>query len=87
MLRWNQSRDRFAAVVLNFTAQPMHGYRVGVPRGGHYVELLNSDSQHYGGQNFGNVGGVEAEAVPMHGHPFSLSLTLPPLAAVFLAPE
>jgi 1,4-alpha-glucan branching enzyme len=49
--------------------------------------LLNSDSQHYGGQNFGNVGGVETEDVPMHGFKHSLSMTLPPLGAVFLHPE
>ena len=41
---------------LNFTAQPMHPYRVGVPRRGRYLEVLNSDSRHYGGQNFGNIG-------------------------------
>jgi 1,4-alpha-glucan branching enzyme len=83
-------RDReggFVVAALNFTAQPLEGYRVGVPLPGAYREILNSDSSRYGGQNFGNAGGAVAEAIPMHGHPQSLSLTLPPLALVLLRPE
>ena len=58
-------------------------YRVGVPEPGFYAELLNSDAQEYGGSGVGNLGGVTAEAVPWLGRPYSLSLTLPPLAAVY----
>lgn len=80
-------RDTGAAPVLavsNFTPVPHHGYRVGVPRAGHWRELLNTDSSHYGGSNVGNAGMVSTEAVPMHGHAQSLSLTLPPLATLWL---
>jgi 1,4-alpha-glucan branching enzyme len=87
LLRWTEKRDDFVLVVLNFTAQPMNQYRVGVPRGGRYREVLNSDSKHYGGQNFGNTGGVVAEEIPMHGLPHSVTLSLPPLGAVFMRPE
>jgi 1,4-alpha-glucan branching enzyme len=61
---------------------PRHGYRIGVPYGGRYLERLNTDARDYGGCGVGNFGTIEAEAHPMHGHPFSLCLQLPPLAAV-----
>jgi 1,4-alpha-glucan branching enzyme len=70
-------------VALNFTPVPRH-YRVGVPRGGTWRELLNSDAAEYGGSGVGNHGGREADAIPAHGRPHSLWLTLPPLGAVFL---
>jgi len=62
---------------------PRHGYRVGVPRGGFWKEMLNSDAQAYWGSGMGNLGGVTAETVPSHGKPYSLLLTLPPLSTVF----
>jgi 1,4-alpha-glucan branching enzyme len=68
----------------NFTPVPRHGYRIGLPRGGWYRELLNSDAELYGGSNLGNGGGVLAEPVPEHGRPYSAPLTLPPLAIVVL---
>ena len=74
----------FVVVVLNFTPVVRNGYRVGVPEGGTYVELLNSDSAAYGGGNVGNAGRVDAEPLPQAGHPQSLALTLPPLAALIL---
>lgn len=67
----------------NFTPVPRTGYRIGVPRPGFWRELLNSDATFYGGSGMGNMGGVEAEAIPMHGRPYSLNLTLPPLSALF----
>ena len=73
-------------VVCNFTPVPRTGYRVGVPRGGFWAERLNSDARDYGGSGIGNRGGLEATAVPQHGRPCSLNLTLPPLAAIFLQP-
>jgi 1,4-alpha-glucan branching enzyme len=74
-------------VILNFTPVPRHGYRIGVPGIGRYRELLNSDAAHYGGSNVGNLGGLQATAEPWMGWPASLTLTLPPLAALILAPE
>jgi 1,4-alpha-glucan branching enzyme len=62
---------------------PRLNYRVGAPRGGFWHEVRNSDAQDYGGSGYGNMGGVEAAPVPWHGRPYSLNLTLPPLAAVF----
>ncbi|MEM2865932.1 MAG: 1,4-alpha-glucan branching protein GlgB [Candidatus Hadarchaeales archaeon] len=74
-------------VVCNFTPVPRYGYRVGVPRGGFWRELLNSDAREYGGSGLGNLGGVWAEPVPWHGRPCSLPLTLPPLGCLYLRPE
>jgi 1,4-alpha-glucan branching enzyme len=71
-------------VVLNWTPIVRQGYRVGVPAGGFYEELLNSDALIYGGSNIGNSGGLAAEQRPHHGRPFSLELTLPPLGALIL---
>ena len=77
-----------ALVVCNFTPVIRHNYRIGVPRGGYWVERLNTDSTYYGGSNVGNGGGVEAKAEPSHGQPFSIQLTLPPLAvSVFVATD
>ena len=58
-----------------------------MPSGGYWRELLNSDAQEYGGSGMGNLGGVHAEPQPVHGRPYSVSLTLPPLSALFLKPE
>jgi 1,4-alpha-glucan branching enzyme len=73
-------------VACNFTPVPRHGYRVGVPVGGFYRELLNTDAGHYGGSNVGNAGGVRADPWPSGGQPWSVSLTLPPLGVVMLKP-
>ncbi|MBI1864186.1 MAG: alpha amylase C-terminal domain-containing protein, partial [Nitrospirae bacterium] len=83
-LRRARDRRDFLVAVCNFTPVPQHGYRIGVPEPGFYREILNSDSEHYGGSNVGNIGGVTAEPTPWQGRPFSLSLTLPPLAAIWL---
>jgi Alpha amylase, C-terminal all-beta domain len=72
--------------VFNATPIPRFNYRVGVPRDGIWVEVLNTDGAAFGGGNHGNVGGVEASPVPAHGRPFSLNLTLPPLGALYLKP-
>jgi 1,4-alpha-glucan branching enzyme len=69
--------------VCNFTPVPRTGYRLGVPRGGKWLEALNSDAAVYGGSGEGNAGGFDAEPVPSHGRPFSLDLTLPPLGICF----
>ncbi|MCW8951172.1 MAG: 1,4-alpha-glucan branching protein GlgB, partial [Rhodospirillales bacterium] len=73
-------------VIGNFTPMMWRDFRLGVSAPGDYVECFNSDSAYYGGSNAGNTGVVTAEAIPMHGQPFSLSLTLPPLAVIMLRP-
>lgn len=76
--------DETVAVALNFTPVPRRGYRIGVPRGGTWTEVLNSDSPEYGGGGIPAGGTLTAEAIPWHGQPFSLEITLPPLASVYL---
>ena len=71
-------------VVCNFTPVPRQNYRIGVPDGGLYREILNSDSSYYEGSNVGNAGEIQAESISCHNRTYSLNLTLPPLAAVFL---
>ena len=71
-------------VVCNFTPVPRHGYRVGVPVGGSWSEVLNTDAAAYGGSGVGNGGTTVADGEPAHGFPVSLNLTLPPLATVIL---
>ena len=77
----------FVVVALNFTPVPRSGYRLGVPQPGRYREILNSDSNYYGGSDLGNAGGVVADERPFMGLGCSVALTLPPLACVVLAPE
>jgi 1,4-alpha-glucan branching enzyme len=89
-VRRGRSTDDLILAVANFTPVPREGYRLGVPRGGHWRELLNSDAASYGGANIGNGGGVQADEIAAHGRPCSVELVLPPLAMVFLksdAPE
>ena len=74
-------------VVCNFTPVPRSNYRLGVPRAGRWLECLNSDAQIYGGGGQGNLGALETVPLPAHGHFQSLTLTLPPLGALFLRPE
>jgi 1,4-alpha-glucan branching enzyme len=66
-------------IVCNFTPVPRHNYRVGVPRGGRWDEVLNSDAPLYGGSGQGNMGGVTAAPLPSHGRDYLLNITLPPL--------
>ena len=73
-------------VIVNFTPVVRYNYRVGVPSGGPYREILNTDDHRYGGSGVGNPGSLTPEALPWHGRPQSLALTLPPLATIFLAP-
>ena len=87
LLRRAADPGDFVVTAFNFTAQTQRGYRIGVPAPGTYTELLNTDSAYYGGRNQGNTGQVQTEAIPAHGFPQSLNLTLPPLAALFLKPE
>jgi len=83
LLRRGGPEDPVVLVVLNFTPVPRHAYRVGVPRGGFWREVLNGDAREYGGTGTGNLGGQEATSPGAHGRSHALTLTLPPLAAVF----
>ena len=73
--------------VLNLSPLPRYGYRLGMPLPGRWREVLNTDAGAYGGSNVGNLGAVEAEALPWHDQPFSAELTLPPLGALWLVPD
>ncbi|MBI2910124.1 MAG: 1,4-alpha-glucan branching protein GlgB [Chloroflexi bacterium] len=86
-LRKSKSSDDRMLVVCNFTPVPRFDYLVGVPRGGFWKELLNSDSLDFGGSGVDNGSGAEATPQSFHGRPYSLKLTLPPLAAIFLKSE
>ena len=87
LLRRGKNPEDSMVCVFNFTPVPRESYRLGVPFPGRYVEALNSDAAPYGGSNVGNGGSVEAEETPWMGRPFSVSLSLPPLGALFLLPE
>jgi 1,4-alpha-glucan branching enzyme len=82
-LRLSPSGDMLAAVV-NFAAVPHEGYRIGLPRPGVWREVINTDSELYGGSGVGNLGEVQAEEIPWHGMNASASLRVPPLGAVWL---
>jgi 1,4-alpha-glucan branching enzyme len=84
LLRKSESPKDTILIVCNFTPVPRLGYRIGVPEGGYWRELLNSDASEYGGSGIGNLGGAHAVPEPVHGRPYSLRLTLPPLGALFL---
>jgi 1,4-alpha-glucan branching enzyme len=86
-LRIGGAAKRPVLVVLNFTPVGRTNYRVGVPQGGMWREALNSDAPRYAGRGWGNFGGVEADPVAVHGRPCSLTITLPPLGALFFTPE
>ncbi len=86
-LRWDRAHEHPVLVAANFTPVVRHGYRVGVDRPGRWAEVLNSDAEHYGGSGVGNLGAVTAEAVGAHGKPYSLVLTVPPLALVVFEPD
>ncbi|NSW76589.1 MAG: 1,4-alpha-glucan branching protein GlgB [Candidatus Atribacteria bacterium] len=83
-LRKAENPDDFLVFVANFTPVVRFNYRLGVPKPGHYREVLNSDAEIYGGSNVGNWGLVHTQEEPSHGRPYTLSLTLPPLGCLIL---
>jgi 1,4-alpha-glucan branching enzyme len=83
-LRKGKNQDDPVLVLFNFTPVPRHNYHVGVPHGGRWRELLNSDAPLYGGGGQGNLGGVDSAPVPSHGYFHSITLTIPPLGVLFL---
>jgi 1,4-alpha-glucan branching enzyme len=87
VLAWLRRDDAGGCVlvVCNFTPVPRHGFRIGVPASGAWREALNTDSSHYGGSNLGNgPHPISVREEPAHGRPHSITLTLPPLATLFL---
>jgi 1,4-alpha-glucan branching enzyme len=87
LMRKGKTTSTILLAVCNFTPLPRYSYRIGAPRGGYWREVLNSDAAEYGGSGLGNLGGVEAVPVSLHGRSHSLTLTLPPLAVVFFKSE
>jgi 1,4-alpha-glucan branching enzyme len=83
-MRKSKGAREIITAVFNFTPVPRHHYRVGVSRPGYWQEIFNSDSQEYGGADYGNLGGSEAQDVAWHGKQYSLNLIVPPLGAIFL---
>jgi 1,4-alpha-glucan branching enzyme len=83
LIRKGKSSSTIILVACNFTPVPRYSYRLGSPRSGSWQEILNSDAGEYGGSNMGNLGGVETVPVPLHGRPYSLTITLPPLSVSF----
>ncbi|MHB8188884.1 MAG: 1,4-alpha-glucan branching protein GlgB [Ferrimicrobium sp.] len=80
-LRYSRARE-CVLVVCNFTPVPRHNVVLGVGQGGYWRELINTDVEVYGGSGMGNLGSVYAHAVPLHGRPYSVCVTAPPLSCV-----
>ena len=86
-MRFAKDASDFLVVACNFTPVVRTNYRIGVQEGGRYRELLNSDSEFYGGHNVGNMSAIPTENVQSHGYGQSLRLTLPPLGMIILKLE
>jgi len=86
-MRKSSNSKESVVCVLNFTPVPRIGYRIGVPAAAKYAEILNSDSHYYGGSDMGNSGGVDVDPIPWMGFEQSITIVLPPLAAIFLKGE
>jgi 1,4-alpha-glucan branching enzyme len=85
-VRWDEDASQPVICLCNFASVPRHGFRVGLPRGGPWAEVFNTDAEVYGGSNVGNNGVVNADETSWHGQPASAEVTLPPLATVWLTP-
>jgi len=83
-LRRGSSTGDWLLCAFNFTPVPRPNYRLGVPRGGRWTEILNSDAPDYGGSGQGNFGGVDASPTPLHGRSHAVTMTIPPLGMVVL---
>ena len=84
--RRGKDGDPPLVIAANLTPDPRHEYRIGVPEGGEWREIFNSDAEFYGGSNTGNGGTLSASGEGMHHRPASLALTLPPLGLIVLKP-
>jgi 1,4-alpha-glucan branching enzyme len=86
-IRKSRKDEDVVLVVCNFTPVPRENYLLGVPRAGHWREIINSDAPYYGGSGMGNFGGVESHPVPAHGRYHAIRITLPPLGVVYFKHE
>ena len=86
-IRKGKTTNDIMLIICNFTPTTHSDYRVGVPRGGYWHEILNGDAIEYGGSGQVNPKRLKAEKIPAHGRPYSLNLTIPPLATVFFKGE
>ena len=89
-LRYGRAADGgeppVVACIANLTPEARGGYRIGLPSGDRWLEILNTDAREWGGSGVGNAGEIHAEPTPWHGLPYSASLTLPPLGVLWLTP-
>ncbi|CAM3659630.1 1,4-alpha-glucan branching protein GlgB [Kibdelosporangium persicum] len=85
-IRMDPNGDNMVVCIANFAGMPHNDYRVGLPKAGHWREVLNTDAQVYGGSGVGNFGDVEAVGKPWHGRPASAVLQLPPQGVIWLVP-
>jgi len=81
-IRRSEDPENFLLICCNFTPVVRHRYEISVPSHGFYAEVLNTDSDHYGGSNVGNGGGVWSKSAPSRDRGHSITITLPPLAVV-----
>ncbi len=79
--------ERPVLAVMNFTPTPRYGYQLGVPAAGDWTELISGDDVAFGGSGVGNPETLATTDEPRHGHQHSLTVDLPPLAAIYLAPK
>jgi 1,4-alpha-glucan branching enzyme len=84
-LRWGHE-GRVVAAVVNFSGGPHEDYRIGLPYGGGWDEIMNTDAEIYAGSGVGNLGHIYAEPIPHNGQPFSAAIRVPPLGAVYFRP-
>ena len=85
-VRWSRSGEPLVGL-FNFSGTPIGPYRVGLPRGGVWDEVINTDATEFGGSGVGNYGSLTATDEPFMGRPASVELTLPPLGGLWLAPR
>ena len=81
-MRRESRTGEWVVVVANFTPESHSNYRIGVPIGGYYEEVFNTDSSCYGGRNLGNMGGKNTDEFNIHGYEQSLELCLPALSVL-----
>ncbi len=85
-VRYDEHHQHHVLAVANFSGVEHHHYRLGVTHPGTYHEILNTDAAIYAGENVGNHGQVTSDAIPMHGRPYSIAVTIPALSLVLFAP-
>lgn len=77
----------FVAVIINFSGNPIHDFKLGLPLPGIWEEILNSDASEFGGSGVGNFGQITANGEGLNGQPHSASVSVPPLGGLWLRPR